>query len=328
MPKNHPISVLVLAVGSPLGQSIVKALQLSKQNINIHVADISNLAAGLYMSGVRPIILPLVKEPTYFDQLTAYIDANNIQAIFPVITAEHEFFAEHNEHFSSIGVEILSCDSQVYHLCNDKYASMMQLKKMGLDVPDTSLCRNEEEVEKFLSKNAFPLLIKPRSGASSANIFKVNTHEELFGILKAFPKDYFIVQTFLDDSRDYTAGVYISRDRSFQATLVIERELKFGLSYRGTIFEDEALSDYCLKVANAVSAFYSINVQFKIVDGRPYTYEINPRLSSTTSVRAHFGFNEPDMILHEIQGTLGDLALNKRCGRFTRYWQEHYLEDL
>lgn len=323
-----PLNVLVLAVGSPLGQSIVKALQTSRLPLEIHVADISDLAAGLYFPGVSPVILPPAKEPTYLEQLSTYIREHYIRAVFPVIAPEHELFAKHADHFHRAGVEILSCSPDVYRLCNDKYESMIYLRKMGVDAPDTSLCRDNDEVEKFLSRNAFPIFIKPRSGASSADIFKVRNRDQLFGILRAFPRDYYVIQAFLDDPRDFTAGVYVSRDRSFQSTLLIERELKFGLSYRGTIFEDEGLSAYCLKVAEAISSYYSINVQFKILGERPYAYEINPRLSSTTSVRAHFGFNEPDMILHEILGQLGAYNLIKRCGRFTRYWQEHYLEDL
>lgn len=325
---DAPLNVLVLAVGAPLGQSIVKALQISRLQLHIHVADINAFAAGLYLPGVRSVILPLVKDPTYLGQLTSYIREHGIRAIYPVIAPEHEFFAQHADYFRSAGVEILSCTPEVYRLCNDKYESMMHLRRLGVDAPDTALCHDEDEVEQFLSRNTFPVFVKPRAGASSADIFKVRNRDQLFGILRAFPVNYFVVQAFLDDPRDFTAGVYVSRDRSLRSTLLIERELKFGLSYRGTIFEDQVLSDYCLKVAEGISSCYSVNVQFKIVGGRPYAYEINPRLSSTTSVRAHFGFNEPDMILHELQGQLGAYTLKKRCGRFTRYWQEHYLEDL
>ncbi len=322
------LNVLVLAVGSPLGQSIVKALQASRLNIRIHVADISELAAGLYLSGVSPVILPLVRDPRYFEQLTDYIKAHEIQAIFPVIAPEHAFFAEYEDHFRHAGVKVLSCAPSIYRLCGDKYESMLHLRRMGVDAPDTTLCLSDEDVEQFLSRNGFPVFIKPRGGASNADTFVIRSRDQLFGMLNAFPREYFVVQAFLDDARDFTAGVYVSRDGTFKETLTIERELKFGLSYRGRIFEDEAISAYCLKVADSISSCYSINVQFKIVGGRPYTYEINPRLSSTTSVRAHFGFNEPDMMLHDMLGILDGYGVKKRTGQFSRFWQEHYLEDL
>ncbi|QWD13014.1 ATP-grasp domain-containing protein [Polynucleobacter paneuropaeus] len=325
---NTPFNVLVLASGSPLGQSIVKALKNSRLPLQIHVADVSDLAAGFYLPEVFPIILPPVKDPTYLNQLNNYIKKHNICAIFPVIAIEHEFFAINATNFKEAKVAILSCSSDVYTLCNDKYKSMIHLRNLGLSAPDTTLCETDEEVESFLMRNKFPIFIKPRSGASSTDLFKIQSKNQLFGVLNAFPRGHFIAQTFLDDSRDYTAGVYVSRNRALQSTLLIERELKFGLSYRGIIFENEDLSKYCLKVAQAIASHYTINVQFKIINGQPFAYEINPRLSSTTSVRAHFGFNEPDMMLHEALGLLDGYVINKRSGRFTRYWQEHYLENI
>ncbi len=319
------LNVLVLAVGSPLGQSILKALQISKLSINIHVADINDFAAGFYFSRVHSVILPYVKDPNYLKKLTNYIQKNKIKAIFPVISAEHIFFFQNAKYFKNLGVEILSCSEDVFHLCNDKFNSMIQLRKFNLGAPDTELCINNKKIDKFLIRNNFPVFLKPRYGASSTNIFKVTGRRQLFSILKAFSPDYFIIQAFLDDSSDYTAGVYISKDRKFRSTLLIKRQLKFGLSYSGHIFEDNKLSNYCLKIADKISSYYSINVQFKIIKGTPYTYEINPRLSSTTSIRANFGFNEPDMMLHEAKGLFSNYYLKKRCGRFTRYWEEHYI---
>jgi carbamoyl-phosphate synthase large subunit len=275
---DAPLNVLVLAVGSPLGQSIIKALQISRLPLCIHAADISDLAAGLYLPRVRSVILPLVKDPTYLGKLTNYIREHDIKAVFPVIAPEHEFFSQHANHFHKAGVEILSCSPEIYRMCNDKYQSMIHLRRMGVDAPDTALCHDDDEVEQFLARNTFPVFIKPRTGASSADIFKVKNRDQLFGILRAFPREYFVVQAYLDDARDFTAGVYVSRDRSLRSTLLIERELKFGLTYRGTIFEDQGLSDYCLKVAEAISSFYSINVQFKIVGGLPLCLRNQPEI--------------------------------------------------
>jgi carbamoyl-phosphate synthase large subunit len=326
MSTENP-NVLAMAVGSPLGQSITKALQISEIPGAVHGADVSDLAAGLYLDGVHPVVLPYVRDPSYLGELSAYVTEHRIAAIFPVIGEEHVFLAEHEAHFNGLGAQILASSPEVYRLCQDKHDSMMRLRAAGLDAPDTAPCDDERELHAFLGRNEFPIFLKPRAGVSSANIFKVAGEAQLSGLLGAFPDGHFVAQQFLDDQRDYTAGVYVAADGSFRETLLIERDLKFGLSYRGTIFEDPALSEYCLDVASAVGSRYSVNVQFKIVDGRPFAYEINPRLSSTTSVRAHFGFNEPELMLREALGTLAGHRVQKQTGRFTRYWQEHYLAD-
>jgi carbamoyl-phosphate synthase large subunit len=55
-------------------------------------------------------------------------------------------------------------------------------------------------------------------------------------------------------------------------------------------------------------------------------FEINPRFSSTTVIRAHFGFNEPEMCLREL--VLGEQLRTPvtRQGFALRYWDEVYLE--
>jgi carbamoyl-phosphate synthase large subunit len=326
--SNDQVNVLIMAVGSPLGQSILKAVQKSSLPVNVHVADISSLAAGLYMGNVTPVIFPLIREQDYFQRLTEYVDNHKINIIFPTIAAEHDFFAAHIGFFKERGIHIVSCAPDVFRICNDKYLSMQFLQNKGLTAPDTVLCSNEDDVAQFVARNSFPVILKPRFGASSNDVFVVHNIERLFGILKAYPDDYFILQAFLADPADYTIGVFVSQDRRYQDTFVIRRNLKFGLSYSGEVIEDDVISRHCLDIANALHSTYSINVQLKMVDRVPYTYEVNPRLSSTTSVRAHFGFNEPDMIMRDLleKAPLTVRVAAKR-GFFMRYWEETYLES-
>jgi carbamoyl-phosphate synthase large subunit len=55
-------------------------------------------------------------------------------------------------------------------------------------------------------------------------------------------------------------------------------------------------------------------------------FEVNPRFSSTTPVRAHFGVNEPELAIREY--VLGETLphISARPGAVMREWQEIYLE--
>lgn len=327
MNVDNKLNVLVMAVGSPLGQSILKAVKSSKYVDNIYAADISELAAGLYFDNVQPVILPLVKENDYFDVLTNFVETNNIKVIFPTIAVEHEFFAKHAAYFHERKISVVSCDASVFAICNDKYESMQYLKQNSIAAPATILGYEHDAIEEFITRYGFPVVIKPRNGASSNDVFIVKNKERLLALLGAYPEDYFVVQQYLEDPRDYTAGVYVSSSADFGDVIIFERNLKFGLSYSGKIITDEKIKEYCLSIAKALKSTYSINIQFKMMAGQPYCYEINPRLSSTTSVRAHFGFNEPDMIIRD---TLGINPLREQqpaqAGIFMRYWEEIYQE--
>jgi carbamoyl-phosphate synthase large subunit len=40
-----------------------------------------------------------------------------------------------------------------------------------------------------------------------------------------------------------------------------------------------------------------LNIQCRVVDGEVKVFEINPRFSGTTSIRAMTGYNEPDVLI-------------------------------
>lgn len=321
------INVLIMAVGSPLGQSIYKALLKSKLPLKLFLADISELAAGFYLKkDSTKIILPLVKDKNYFRQLKKNLKKYHINVIFPVISLEHQFFSEHIDYFNQENIEIVTTGQKQFELCDNKYKSMIFLKNKGIKVPETVLAEDNAELRRFLKNNHYPVLIKPVSSASSSDVFTIKDRPALMALIKAYPKNYFVAQEYLKSPEEYTVGVYISRDKSFQDTFIIKRELKFGLSYKGEVMQDEKISNYCLEVCRVLETLYSANVQLKVVNSIPYAFEINPRLSSTTVVRAHYGYNEPEMILVELFGNLKKYKYRVRKGKFMRYWEEVYLK--
>ena len=324
---NSEIRVLVMASGSPLGQSILKALQLSKLKIKIYVSDINDFAAGFYFNDVNRIVLPPLKRKNYSKELKLFLKKNKINAIFPVLSIEHDFFFINKSYFKKHNIEIFSTSKKIYNLCSDKYASIQFLRDNNFHVPDTVRANNKTSVDKFLDRNRFPIFLKPRNGASNKDTFIVQNIDQLNGILNFYPSDYLILQEFLRDVNDYSAGVYISNDKKFQSTLMIQRELKFGLSYRGQVFQNKQYSNYLLQIANTLGSSYSINIQFKVKQNNCFVYEINPRLSSTTYIRSYFGFNEPEMMLYEKFGQLKNYKLKMQKGKFTRFWSEHFFKE-
>jgi carbamoyl-phosphate synthase large subunit len=317
-----------MAVGSPLGQSIYKALLRSLLPLKLFRADISEMAAGFYLQdGADNIILPPVNSENYFDALKAILEEYEIDVIFPVIGAEHTFFANNMEYFIAKNIKIVTPEKTTFDLCHDKYQSMFFLKNNGVNVPDTTLCNDNEDLEAFLARNQFPLFIKPRYGTSSQDTFLVKKIDELVAIRSAFSPNYFVVQEYLYGADEYTVGVYISRNRKLRETFIIKRELKFGLSYKGEVIEDKLMSNFCLNLCTILDTYYSTNVQIKLVDGFPCAFEINPRLSSTTAIRARFGFNEPEMIIWELFNDISVYRHTITRGKFMRYWEEIYLDE-
>lgn len=321
------INVLVMAAGSPLGQSITKAILKSEIAATIFVADISESAAGFYFDNVNSVIFPLIDDESYEVSIKTFVKERGINVIFPVISKEHNFFAKNRSFFIANQVHVITCDENIYELCNDKYLSMNYLLDADMNAPSTIIAEDGDGLELFLSENKFPMILKPRFGASSNDVYVVKNVQHLMSMIQGFPAGYFVLQQFLADPKDYTVGVYRDSRSGRVDTMILERNLKFGLSYSGKILQSDSIKRYCQEIANSLRSSFSINVQLKMVGDAPYAYEINPRLSSTTCVRANFGFNEPEMILREIFDLSPSSCTPLQSGQFMRYWQEIYLKS-
>jgi carbamoyl-phosphate synthase large subunit len=67
-------------------------------------------------------------------------------------------------------------------------------------------------------------------------------------------------------------------------------------------------------------------VQLRQRDGQPVPFEINPRFSGTTAVRARMGFNEVDAaIRHFVLGEDAPSLAGVKTGIALRYWNEVYV---
>jgi len=316
------INVLVCAVGSPLGQSVTKALIASDLNLKIFCADHSVNAAGLKIfSNTEQLVLPSVSDPEYSQKLDDALHANNIEIIFPLLKVEFDYFAKNSPKYEARGIKIIMPDPESFVIANDKFASMGVIAKAGLAYPKTALLEPLDSMKKFLDVQNFPVLIKPRWGASSNDVHVVKSKDEL--TLFASTKKDFVVQEHLSGP-EFTVGVFLSNSGEFSSAMVIQRELKFGLSYSGTVIRNPKIEMYAIQVARSLKLKGSVNVQLKYENEIPKAFEVNPRLSSTTSIRAHFGFNEIDLLIRDALGMtlLGIDRLS--LGSFARYWEEVY----
>ena len=75
----------------------------------------------------------------------------------------------------------------------------------------------------------------------------------------------------------------------------------------------------CRTIAEALGSRGPLNIQCRMVDRMARVFEINPRFSGTTSLRAMAGVNEPDLMLQrEVAGVEIPRGLSPRPIRILR----------
>jgi carbamoyl-phosphate synthase large subunit len=123
--------------------------------------------------------------------------------------------------------------------------------------------------------------------------------------------------------REYTVGAFGLGDGTTAGCVVMERTLsREGATARARI---RRLPDLEAIVAALASLFRPVgptNFQFREHEGQYLLLEINPRLSSSVSLRAAFGYNEPEMCLEHYLGGRNPKAPVIRDGSAVRYIED------
>jgi carbamoyl-phosphate synthase large subunit len=122
-----------------------------------------------------------------------------------------------------------------------------------------------------------PLFIKPRGGRGGVQAFLARTAEEV-GFFAGYVTDP-VVQEFLDGP-EFTLDLMCDFEGGPLSVVPRERAvIRAGVTDRGRTVNDPALIDLALECAQVFDFFGPVNIQCRIVAGRPVVFEINARFS-------------------------------------------------
>lgn len=179
------------------------------------------------------------------------------------------------------------------------------------------------EVEDVTQIDFFPIIVKPfRASGGSRDVFIAQSPEELLGLSSYLPHRDFLIQEYVGrPENEYTVGVLHDLDGEFVNSIAMRRLLSTGLNVRtsvtnetnrhdlgpslvvssgvshGYVGEFREVTETCEAIARSLKSVGPLNIQCRLVGTDVYVFEINPRFSGTTSIRALMGFNEPDLLI-------------------------------
>jgi len=320
-----PLTTLVTGVGGLLGQGIIKALRISKyKQHRIIGCDTSPESVGLYLCD-KGYIVPEAQSENYIALIAQICAEERADVLFIGSVPEMLPLAENKEYLrEKTGVCVVSPEKEIINLGIDKHKTITFLRNNGLPCPESILCVDEKAIEELVRKVGFPLIIKPRYGRGSRDMHFIKDYEELNFYIKRVEEP--VIQEYIgSDSGEYTCGVFSTGDQIFVISL--KRELKQGITGKAVICPDERIETLCEKVARRLQLRGSINVQLR--DGRQglMVLEINPRYSTSTPIRAHFGFNDVEWAIDTF---LFGEKINYQSatkGLAIRFWEEFYINN-
>ncbi|QNM06853.1 ATP-grasp domain-containing protein [Qiania dongpingensis] len=293
---DRKYNILVTGVGAIIGYGIIKSLRSSGISANIVGMDIYDDAVGQAWCD-KFIQAKYAKDPLYLDFLKGIIDEHQIDLVFFGTEQEIYRVGLSGDEFKGYRNKFVLNKKELLILSQDKWKTYQFLLEHGgtqFAIPS----RIEGEYDELAKKFGVPFMLKPRSSYASKGINVVKNKEE-FDFYKVRMRGNFMAQPVIGDSEhEYTVGVFGLGDGTYSGMIAMRRKL----SQEGATAKAEVVLD--TKLENTVQALVSVfkpngptNLQFRYHEGRYLLLEINPRISSSTSMRMALGYNEAEMCI-------------------------------
>ena len=311
-------NIIVTAVGAVVGYGIVEALRLSGFPVNIIGTDIFPDAVGQYMCDDFVVSEPAASDG-YLDFLCALIDKKHADLVLFGIEQELMTVSRNRELLGGYMDRIAINPASLCELCNDKWLMHGSLLEKGLSrlSIDSAVSGSFDELA---HRFGVPFLLKPRCDRASKGINSVSAAEDFEYYKKKMGNSFMAQRIVGDAAHEYTVGLFGLADGTFSDSLTMRRTLsQEGATAKAEVVVVDEINAATEALTRAYSPVGPTNYQFRIENGRPFLLEINPRISSSISIRSKFGFNEAKMCIeYYLLGRRPDPAVIKK-GRAVRY---------
>ena len=323
MSAEQPVRILVTGVGAVIGQGIVMSLRM-RGNYYIVGLDRNPDAYGKHICDAfyaKPDLCE--SEPAYTAFFLNLFEKENIDLVMPGIEQDIFYFDQTRSAFENSAADVVLNNSNLIRLSSDKWLMHNALLSAGLTSipsstePSWGACL--EEV------GPAPVLFKPRRGSGGRNQFVLEDEKD-FDYLVGKYSDNFMVQKLVGNAdEEYTVGLFGYGDGTSSRFAILKRKLGAG----GATWSAESLSSdpqieqFGKSLCEVFKPLGPTNFQFRKSDGKVWLLEINPRFSSSISLRAALGFNEADMCVDFFVRKLRPTAFPWKRGVCQRYIQDH-----
>lgn len=125
------------------------------------------------------VVSPLIYDAHYVDFLLNYCEKKDIKLLISLFDIDLYVLACNKSRFEEIGVNVVVSDKEFIEVCNDKWLAFKFLQENNIPIPKTYLCL--EDVMQAINNNEinFPLIVKPRWGMGSLEIYTADNLNEL-----------------------------------------------------------------------------------------------------------------------------------------------------
>jgi len=318
--RGNEFEVLaVTAVGGGVGQSVLRALRLSPLSFQVIGFDMDPWSAGFYTCH-RGFLLPAADDPAYFDRLLQVLIRERVKVLIPGSDPELSVLAKMRDKLLTKGILSIVGSAEAVRVCRNKLAAYRFFHDHGLPFVRTTYPNEGLELAEEVG---FPLVVKPLSGSASRDVAVIFNEEQLRPYVDRtdlIVQEYLVPQSWGKSRQevkmdDVTRKSVLRQEDEISIQVLFDHKGNFlgqytsrnRLEHGVPILIDPCSNGRAEKIAREMALLLvdhgligPCNLQCKLTERGPLFFEINPRFTGITAVRAAMGFNEVEAALRRV----------------------------
>ncbi len=320
-------TILVSGASGIIGYGVLKSLRMSG-------GDYTLVGTTIYDDSVAPAfcdifeLAPLTTSPTYIDWLCKIIKKHKVDMIIPGINEDMFKWNENRETLAKTGTKPLLSNSDLIELTGDKWAFYEGLRQdttVSNYLIESNISGTFAELQQAFG---LPFLMKPRLGFGSKGIVIVDTKETFDKHSHNLGKVLLAQPIVGDNESEYTVSAFFDADSVLLCHMGLRRKLaKEGFTEKAQVVDLPGAEEAMRAFARLLRPVGPTNFQFRVHKGNLKLLEINPRISSATSIRAAFGYNESVMAVEYFLDNIVPAQPKIRQGHAVRYTEDYIFYD-
>ncbi|MDC9723089.1 MAG: NAD-dependent epimerase/dehydratase family protein [Urechidicola sp.] len=314
---KEKINIAISCVGSGIGQSIINSCNLSDLPIKTFGLDFNPFSYGAYNCD-EYIKTQSIDSENYISSIIEICLLHKIDLLFPGTDDEVHLFSKNISLFEDNNIGVIVSDREILDLCRNKELANNELSKIA-DIFVKSYNINNVKEALLKQEIDFPIIAKPLSGSASMGVYIITKFEELSKITENYViqeiakphrndinKKYFdelIAKKINPQVSEISIQLVANKESEIIGKMVSINKLKNGVPVEIIPFKGDA--SIWSEIDKLIPAFKKlglrgpINIQGRITDKGLKIFEINPRFTGITGLRAKMGFNEVEGCIKE-----------------------------
>ena len=286
-------TILVSGSSGIVGYGILRSLKRTGKQCNL-------IGTSIYDDSVAPgfcdifELAPPTDDAAYIEWLLHTIRKHRVDLVVPSIEIDMYKWVEHIPEIERAGAIALLNNVELIRLCKDKWVFYENLIDASMPCAIESTLTMDFNTLK--SNFGLPFLLKPRRGFASKGIVRVDSEDTFLAHQKNIGPILMAQPIVGNDDEEFTTSAFCDGNGGFYASMTLKRKLSSdGFTDKAEVV---AADEFIETISALCKRFYPIgptNFQFRKCKDGIKLLEINPRISSSTSIRAAFGYNESAM---------------------------------